>query len=281
MAVHFSVDRRYLVLNYIMVKGSDAMSARVSRLAIMLFGLPFSPLSAADISKLIADHIRAPDENVGLLITPNIQHIALMRTNEEFRRACEQAEILTCDGFPLYYYGRCRGLPLPGRVTGREITEDLMSMPSALRKHRIFAVVDSERTGKAVVEWARAHGLDDRFSFYVPAVGFENDPTEARHLARLIRDHATSLLFMGVGAPRSELFVSRYKDDLPPCWALCIGQSLIVALGLLPKPPVLVQRLNLEWLWRIALEPRRLAKRYVWALSEFLIALFKDLSRVG
>ncbi|WP_211311078.1 WecB/TagA/CpsF family glycosyltransferase [Gluconacetobacter liquefaciens] len=218
---------------------------------------------------------------MGLLVTPNIQHIALMRTNDEFRQACRQAEILTCDGFPLYYYGRCRGLPLPGRVTGREITEDLMSMPGALKKHRIFAVVDSERTGKAVLEWARAHGLDAGFAFYVPPFGFENNAIESRHMAQLICSHGTTLLFMGVGAPRSELFVSRYKDYLPPCWALCIGQSLIVALGLLPKPPAIVQRLNLEWLWRIVLEPRRLIRRYVWALYEFLIAMCRDLLRFG
>ncbi len=257
------------------------MSMHVSRSALVLFGLPFSSLSAGDIARLVSEHVRTSNEGVGLLVTPNIQHIALMRTNDEFRKACGQAEILTCDGFPLYYYGRCRRLPLPGRVTGREITEDLMSMPQALKKHRIFAVVDSERTGRAVLEWALAHGLDAGFAFYVPPFGFEKNVSESRHIAQLIRGHGTTLLFMGVGAPRSELFVSRYKNDLPPCWALCIGQSLIVALGLLPKPPAIVQRLNLEWFWRIVLEPRRLIKRYVWALYEFLIAIFRDLLRFG
>ncbi|GAA4483092.1 hypothetical protein GCM10023157_24500 [Gluconacetobacter asukensis] len=246
-----------------------------------MFGLSFSLLSAAEIAQLIAEHIRTPEERVGLVVTPNIQHIALMQTSNEFRQICERAEILTCDGFPLYYYGRCRGLKLPGRVTGREITEDLISMPSTLKKHRIFAVVDGERTGRTVSEWAGAHGLGEAFAYYVPPVGFEDDVVESRHLAQRIGDHGTTLLFMGVGAPRSELFVGRYEDDLPPCWALCIGQSLIVALGLLPKPPIIVQRLNLEWFWRIVLEPRRLAKRYVWALFEFLITMFKDLLRFG
>lgn len=246
-----------------------------------LFGLRFALLSGPQIARLVADHLRSPEEGVGLLITPNIQHIALMRTNDAFRHACEQAEILTCDGFPLYYYGRCRSVRLPGRVTGREITEYLISMPGALKKHRIFAVVDSERTGLATRQWACANGLEGGFAFYVPPVGFENDPDQSRHLARLIRDHGTTLLLMGVGAPRSELFVSQYKADLPSCWALCIGQSLIVALGLLPKPPVFVQRFNVEWLWRIVLEPRRLAKRYVLALYGFVLAVVRDILRLG
>lgn len=256
------------------------MPADISRTPRLLFGLRFCLLSGMGVARLVAGHVRTPDEGVGLVITPNIQHIALMRGNAEFRRACEQAQILTCDGFPLYYYGRCRGLRLPGRVTGREITEDLLAMPDALKGHRIFAVVDSERTGEAARRWACAHGLEDRFAFYVPPMGFEAVPAASQRLAQAIRNHETSLLLMGVGAPRSELFVSRYLAELPPCWALCIGQSLIVTLGLLPKPPLLVQRLNLEWFWRIILEPRRLGKRYLWALCGFLRAVFCDIVRL-
>lgn len=257
------------------------MFVRIPLASVPLFGLRFTLLSGVDIARLVADHLRTPEEGVGLMITPNIQHIALMRANGAFRHACEQAEILTCDGFPLYYYGWCRGVKLPGRVTGREITEHLISAPGCLKKHRIFAVVDSERTGMATRQWACTNGLEDGFAFYVPPVGFEDDPDQSLNLVHLIRKHGTTLLLMGVGAPRSELFVSRYRADLPACWALCIGQSLIVALGLLPRPPRLVQRFNLEWLWRIVLEPRRLAKRYVWALYGFFLSIVRDLLRLG
>ncbi|MFT9091167.1 MAG: WecB/TagA/CpsF family glycosyltransferase [Gluconacetobacter sp.] len=264
-----------------MVEGLNFMPVSVPQSLGPLFGLHFTLLSETEIVRLVAEHVPSPEEGVHVVVTPNIQHVALMRENGEFRKACEQAEILTCDGFPLYYYARCRGLRLPGRVTGREITQDLFAMPEALKKHRIFAVVDSERTGLVARQWACTHGMEDRFAFYVPPVGFENDPGLSGSLARLIRDHATTLLFMGVGAPRSELFVSRHRADLPPCWALCVGQSLLVALGLLPTPPFLVQRLNLEWLWRICLEPRRLTGRYVRALFGFGVAVCEDLLRLG
>ncbi|MCE2576849.1 WecB/TagA/CpsF family glycosyltransferase [Komagataeibacter sp. FNDCR2] len=246
-----------------------------------IFGLHFSSLSEREVATLIGTTFRSEQEGVGLIITPNIQHISLMQHNQKFVQACRHAAILTCDGFPLLYYAKMRGQKIAGRVTGRGIVADLMARPDLLARHRIFMVLDSERTVAAAREWAQRHGLQDKIAFAVPPYGFENDPEYASHLASSIRHHQITLLFMGVGAPRSEIFVDQYRDVLPPCWALCIGQALLVALGLTPQPPPLVQKLNVEWLWRIALEPRRLLTRYIYSAWGFLFAVFKDMRQRG
>ncbi|GAB6969100.1 WecB/TagA/CpsF family glycosyltransferase [Komagataeibacter kakiaceti JCM 25156] len=246
-----------------------------------IFGLRFSSLSESEVATLVGTTIRSEQEGVGLIITPNIQHISLMQHNRMFAQACRHAAILTCDGFPLLYYARMRGQQVAGRVTGRGIVADLMARPDLLARHRIFMVLDSERTVAAAREWANRHGLQDKIVYAVPPHGFENDPAYTSRLAASIRHHQITLLFMGVGAPRSEIFVDQHRDILPPCWALCIGQALLVALGLTPQPPRLVQKLNVEWLWRIALEPRRLLTRYIQSAWGFLFAVFKDMGQRG
>lgn len=246
-----------------------------------IFGLHFSPLSESEVATHIGTTFRSEQEGVGLVITPNIQHISLMQHNQMFAQACRHAAILTCDGFPLVYYARLRGQQIAGRVTGRGIVADLLARPDLLARHRIFMVLDSERTVAAAQKWAAKHGLQDRITYAVPPHGFENDPAYASRLAASIRHHQITLLFMGVGAPRSEIFVDQHRNVLPPCWALCIGQALLVALGLTPQPPHLVQKLNIEWLWRIALEPRRLLTRYVFSACGFMSAVFRDMKQRG
>ena len=54
-------------------------------------------------------------------------------------------------------------------------------------------------------------------------------------LAEAIREHATTVLIMAVGAPRSEIFVESYRAVLPPCWAFCVGQAVKIELGLVRR----------------------------------------------
>ncbi len=71
--------------------------------------------------------------------------------------------------------------------------------------------------------------------------------------------------------------IDAHRDRLPTCWALCVGQAVKMALGLTPTPPGLVKALNLEWAWRVILEPRRMIGRYVISTGGFLAAVARDL----
>lgn len=242
-----------------------------------MFGLDFSVLSEQDIASMVATTLRTPAQGVGLIITPNIQHISLLRQNPALLQACKHAALLTCDGFPLYYYAKWRGEPAQGRVTGRGIVAKLIAQPALLAHHRLFMVLDSDETVRIARDWAARHGLADRLDCAVPAMGFDKRPADMEALARQIARHGTTLLFMGVGAPRSEIFVDQYRAILPPCWALCIGQGLLIAFGCVPTPHRLVEHFNLEWLWRIVLEPKRMFGRYACSTRGFICAVIRDL----
>lgn len=245
-----------------------------------IFGLTVCPLTAVAVAARLLDAPRSPAAGVGLVVTPNIQHIALLRRDPALRAACAEAEIILCDGFPVYYYARLRGCAVPGRVTGREVVAELFAVPQRLAGQRLFCVVDGEQTAAALAEWAGRHGLADSVAAAIPPFGFERDAGYGRALAEAIRAHRTTLLLMAVGAPRSEVFVATHRALLPPCWALCIGQSIKIALGLVPLPPRWVQRLNLEWLWRVGLEPGRMGRRYLGSVLGFAAAILADLRRV-
>lgn len=242
-----------------------------------IFGLQVSTMTEHDIATHLASTVRNGDAGPGLIVTPNIQHVAVLRHDPEFRDAYEFAEIITCDGFPVYFYARARGCRPPARVTGRGIVTMMMDHPALLADHRMFFVLADKVTADAVSEWARLHGLNDNVSIVVPPFGFDRDPVQCLTLANKINRFRATILFMGLGAPKSEIFVYRYRGDLPACWSLCVGQAVKVAMGLMPDPPALIVAFHSEWLWRIILEPRRLTRRYIVSTWGFMLAVLDDL----
>ena len=220
---------------------------------------------------------RSAKEGVGLFVTPNIQHIALARNDPEFDTAMKSAPILVADGFPVYRYALSRGLYLPGRVTGREVVGHMFSSPEKLAGHRGYFVVDSDETASKIEEWAAANFPGFALKTHVPPFGFENDAQKCLDLVKDINNFDTSLLFLCVGAPKSEVFVHRHSAVLCPCWALCVGQSFRLLIGSTTMPPAFFVKFNLEWLWRLALEPGRMLRRYVPSAIGFIRAALDDM----
>jgi N-acetylglucosaminyldiphosphoundecaprenol N-acetyl-beta-D-mannosaminyltransferase len=257
------------------------MTARAPGAAVRdrIFGLKISPWTAHEVAGRVLATLRPAEAGVGLVVTPNIQHIAVLRADPAFREAYENAEVTTCDGFPVYYYAKLRHCAAPGRVTGCDIVEAIMTELVIPDDRRLFFVVDQPRTETAVRAWAEARGMGERVATIIPPFGFEHDKAFCLDLAARIRAHGTTLLFMGVGAPKSEIFVHRHRDILPACWALCVGQGVKIALGLVPRAPRLVQAANLEWLWRTLQEPRRIGSRYAYSISGFVKAVIDDIRR--
>ena len=242
-----------------------------------IFGLDISPLTAGQVADKVVDQ-PPPGPDLGLIVTPNIQHVSLLHGNPAFRRAYDRAAEIVCDGFPVHWYAKLRGAPSPGRVTGCDIAIDIMRRRSFPERHRFFFVVDNQAAATAIQGWAEERGLADKVAVAVPDFGFEKDPARSDALVEAIRAHGATILFMGLGAPKSEVFIDSHRDRLPACWALCVGQAVKMALGLTPTPPGVVKALNLEWAWRLALEPRRMIGRYGYSITGFIAAIARDLS---
>lgn len=240
-----------------------------------IFGFPVSMTNVATIAQTIVGCRRTEAQGVGLIITPNIDHVVQLRRNPAFVEAYRHAEIIVCDGFPVRYYALLRGVNA-GHVAGTDIAATLMREANIEPWNRLFFVVDSSATEQALQFWARRRGLERMVASAVPEYGFERDPAACASLARRIREHGTTILVMGVGAPRSEIFVDTHRSILPPCWTLCVGQAVKIEVGLVKRAPPLVRKLHGEWLWRILQEPRRLAGRYSRGGGLYLLTMIED-----
>jgi exopolysaccharide biosynthesis WecB/TagA/CpsF family protein len=242
----------------------DGLSART------IFGLRFARLHARQVVRQVLGE--APGDRARLVVTPNADHIRLLRRSA-FAAACRSADIICADGFPVALYAWMRGLGRLSRVTGCDILHFLLSDP-ALSRHRVFLVAESPRT---VLAWAVRYGSAANMQACIAPACLIGQETAQVRLAQQASAFGATIVIVALGAPVSEIFVHRQRSILPPCWALCVGQAVRVELGLVTRAPRFVRAIACEWLWRLLQEPRRMVGRYAKCLIWFPVAVARDL----
>ena len=195
-----------------------------------------------------------------------VQHVAInaaklvaLRSDPELRQVVEACELVTADGQAVVWASRLLGDPLPCRVAGI----DLM--------HELFAL--AERNGYSVyILGARADvlaGAVERIRKAHPKLeiaGFRDGyfpPSEDRAVAEEIAACSPDMLFVAISSPRKEHFLGSYREVLKVPFVMGVGGAIDVVAGLTRRAPRLMQRLGLEWLYRLLQEPRRLFRRYL------------------
>ena len=239
-----------------------------------LFGIRLSDLG---MDEIVATLARPPSGTEALpLFTLNVAHVTSLSRDEAFRRAYRAAWLVTIDGMPVYLMAKAKGLRTH-KVPGSDLVARIFATRNAAM--RAFFVASSRGTADGIRGRLVARGFaEGALAFDVPPFGFERDDVASQALAARIRAHGTTHLFMGVGAPKSEIWVVRWRRELGGCYALCVGAGLDYLAGTRARAPVALQKTGLEWVWRLGSEPRRLARRYLFDAFAFVsIVIFRRL----
>ena len=202
--------------------------------------------------------LATPGSGPRLVVTANLDHVLNLSRTAPFRAAYAGAALRTLDGMPVVWLARARGAADVHRVTGHDLWQALLARPP---DGPVF-IVAPDAAAAAGAEAALLAAGAGPVQSVVPPFGFECDASYGATLAESIRRFGTAVLLMGVGAPKSEIWVHQQGVALGNPVALCIGEALAVGAGLVPRAPAPMQRAGLEWLWRFSLSPRRLFVRY-------------------
>ncbi|MDH3625304.1 MAG: WecB/TagA/CpsF family glycosyltransferase [Myxococcales bacterium] len=199
----------------------------------------------------------------GYVVTPNVDHVVQAEHSEELRAAYEGASLSLVDGQPLIWLSKLMRQPFPEKISGSDLVPALMEM-AAKNGWRIFFLGAAEGVGAKAAEVLRQRepGLQI-VATLSPPFGFDTDPEERDRVLELVREAKPDLLVMALGCPKQELLMHRWKNDIAPAVAIGSGATLDFIAGNVSRSPVWMSKAGLEWLYRLAREPRRLAHRYL------------------
>nr|WP_277605685.1 WecB/TagA/CpsF family glycosyltransferase [Glycomyces sp. L485] len=203
----------------------------------------------------------------GQVVTPNVDILAAARRSRELRTIIEDSDLVVADGAPLVWASRVAATPLPERVAGSDLVWSL-SEAAATRGLRI-ALLGGTPDGTARPTERAAEILETRYpglkvvGAWCPPMGFDRDETHWRALVDRFEAAAPDLVYVGLGFPKQEHVIARLRTVAPRAWFLGCGASIDFIAGFRRRAPEWMRRTGTEWLFRLASEPRRLARRYL------------------
>lgn len=203
--------------------------------------------------------------NCGTVFTPNVDHLVKLQGDREFFDAYRSADYRTCDSKILYYTAKLLGHPIKEKISGSDL------FPAFCEYHKRSAGIEifllGARAGVAAEAQRRINAKIGRpivTGVYSPSFGFEQSEEECEHIIERVNRSGATVLAVGVGAPKQEKFIHKYKHRFKHVKIfLAIGATIDFEAGNVMRAPKWVSEMGLEWLYRLLSEPRRLWRRYL------------------
>jgi N-acetylglucosaminyldiphosphoundecaprenol N-acetyl-beta-D-mannosaminyltransferase len=190
----------------------------------------------------------------------------------KFAKIVNEADLVTPDGMPLVWALRALGSETASRVYGPTLTLDVCE---AAAKERIDIALYGGTTESLV---AFTEFLKNRFptisivcQISPPFRSLSED--EDAEYTRTIVQSGAKILFVGVGCPRQEIWIAEHREKIPAVM-LGVGAAFDFHSGRVRQSPQWMQKIGLEWLFRLIMEPKRLWKRYFKHNPRFLLLFF-------
>lgn len=201
----------------------------------------------------------------GVVFTPNVDHLVKLQRDWDFYQAYQKVDYKVCDSKVLMYAAHFLGTPLREKISG----SDLLPAFYTYYKNDPDVTIFLLGAAPGVADLARQKinakmGRDIVVGAHSPSFGFEKDEEECQRIIELINCSGATVLAIGVGAPKQELWLTRYRKQLKTVKTfLAIGASIDFEAGTVQRSPKWMSEVGLEWLYRIVCEPKRLWKRYL------------------
>lgn len=210
----------------------------------------------------------------------NAYNVALARSDSGYAHLLNSANYVFSDGVPITWVGK-RAHPALSSAWERVYGPDVMTavLEQSTNSHPRHYLLGASPEVLDSLEQA----IHARFP-HAAIVGSESPPfreptpEELQQRDQRIRESRADMVWVGLGTPKQDYEVARLAENLPVV-ALAVGAAFDFLAGTTQQAPRWMQRNGLEWAYRLAREPKRLARRYLWGNSVFALEAVETLRR--
>lgn len=232
--------------------------------ALDFLGLPLAPVTAAEFIDLVITRARARERT--RITYLNAMAVNTAAEDADYRACVRAMDLVYADGQAIVWAARWLGTPVPERVNAGDFFEEFCRR-CAQEGLRLFLLGSPE---------GRAEAAAARLRQRVPGVDIAGThhgyltPALTPAVLAAVNAARPDILILGMGVPQQEKWLHAHAGalDVPVGW--CVGALLDYHAGAFRRAPRWMRRAGLEWLFRLALEPRRLWRRYLGGNPRFV-----------
>ena len=235
---------------------------------VLILGMPVDVLTMDGCMARIAQFVESGKPH--LVVTADASGIVQAQTDLALAELYETADLVTPDSAGVVWAMRRAGRPVPARVSGVDIVDHVCGVSSE-KGWRVYFLGAGAGVAELAAERMRLRHpgcniVGARHGFFPP----ESDAVVAAEIAEAKPD----ILFVAMGIPRQEKFIRATEAVIGAKVAMGVGGTFDVFSGKVRRAPVFLQRMRMEWLWRLAQNPKKIGK--VMLLPRFVAMILRE-----
>ena len=200
------------------------------------------------------------------LMGVNADKINAMYHNETLRSIVNSCALINADGHSVVWAGKQLGTPLKERVAGVDLMQELLVLAEE-KGYPVYFLGAREQVVEKTVQVVCARHPK------LPVAGWRNgyfEDSQWPEIAEEVEKSGARIVFVGITSPKKEYLVRFFQDQGLTALFMGVGGSFDVISGSIPRAPLWVQKLGMEWFFRMMQEPGRLWKRYLVGNTQFV-----------
>jgi N-acetylglucosaminyldiphosphoundecaprenol N-acetyl-beta-D-mannosaminyltransferase len=235
-------------------------------------------VSCVDLARAVDELVGAASARAGGIVTVTSAHgVVEAQSDEQLRKIINSARMTLADGMPLLWVGKLKKAPA-SRVSGAEFVDKVMHDARASRLRHYFYGGQPETVRRLVARAAELLGAAAIAGWHCPPlrdVGAIEDPA----VMTLMAASKPDIVWVGLSTPKQEKWMANHAALLPGTVLVGVGAAFEFFSGVRSRAPAIIQKVGLEWLYRLLNEPKRLWPRYRRVVPQMLKILFFEAMR--
>lgn len=237
-------------------------------------GLPLDPLTHYDVLDKIKKYLSAPPI-FRHIVSINPENIVIAQNNARYREVCSTADLALTDGIGVMIGAKMIGKNIPERIPGSKLLPELLDLAGAMS----LTVVLIGSQANLALRLAQCYSRSYPKATYIGINGYQDKlkPTqeEEKRIEDIVRTTRPHFIFVAFGSPFQEIWIDTHKTLLKASICMGVGGAFNYLSGLSHRPPSILTRFGLEWLYRLVTEPWRISRQLT-RLPYFIVLAFKQ-----
>lgn len=245
------------------------------RNTVRILGVDIDNIDIDEAGKITKELVETSNKTCKIVVAPNTEFIMMAQKDEEFFDILKSADLATPDSVGIMLGGKFQKKPFKQRIPGQAYFRKVLEIGE--KENWSFYLLG----GKDDVPKIAAENLKKIYP-NINIVGYHEGFFELEGEEKVIQEINSlkpNVLFVAMGAPLQEKWIAKYKNDLKVDIAAGQGGTFDYEAGKIKRAPKIFQKLCIEWLWRLILQPSRIIRMLALPVYLFKITFTKDITK--
>ncbi|GIW64753.1 MAG: N-acetylmannosaminyltransferase [Patescibacteria group bacterium] len=238
-----------------------------------ILGITIFKQSKKDILEKIKKYIEKP-QSFFHIVSLNPENLVIAQENQNFKKVIETAQIKIIDGVGVVIASRILNIGIGERFSGVDLMKELLDL-AGKRRLRVLFIGGKPKLAEKLADCYSKKYPKAKFLGVEGIKDIKNPlKKEEKEIFSIVTDLKPHFVFVAFGSPFQELWIERHKKNFDGCLVMGVGGAFDFLGGVVPRAPVFIQKIGLEWLFRLIVQPWRWRRQL--RLIRFLYLVIKE-----